>query len=44
MNEFGKLDLVVSNFLAHIDNIQDVMKGITTILKDDGVLFLKYII
>ncbi len=38
LNEYGKLDLVVSNFsFAHIDDMQDVIKGITTILKDDGV-------
>ena len=38
LNRHGKIDLVVSNFsFAHIDDMQDVIKGITTILKSDGV-------
>ena len=38
LNKHGKVDLVVSNFsFAHIDNMQDVIKGINTILKKDGV-------
>ena len=38
LNKHGKVDLVVSNFsFAHIDDMQDVIKGINTILKKDGV-------
>jgi len=38
LNEFGKIDLVVYNLsFAHIDDMQDVIKGINKILKNDGI-------
>ncbi len=37
--QYGKADIIFSsNTLAHIENMHDVFAGITTILKDDGML------
>ena len=38
LNENGKVDIVTANFsFAHIDNMNDVMRGIIKLLKDDGI-------
>ncbi len=38
-----KFDIVVANnVLAHVDNLQDVFRGIDAILKDDGVLVFEF--
>lgn len=39
---FGKADVIVtSNSFAHIDDMHDVMKGVKTLLKDDGILIVE---
>ena len=38
----GKADIIVaSNSFAHIDDMHDVLKGIKTLLKDDGILLIE---
>ncbi len=39
VKQFGQVNAVLSSFsMAHIDDMNDIMKGIQIILKDDGIL------
>mgnify|MGYP001356521114 CR=1 FL=1 len=41
-NKYGKADAVVSSFsFAHIDDMQDVMSGVKSILNEDGVFIFE---
>jgi methylation protein EvaC len=41
-NEYGPFDAIVSSYsFAHIDDMVDVMKGVKTLLKDNGVFIFE---
>ncbi len=42
INKYGKADLILANnVLAHIDNMDNVFKGVSKLLKNDGILIFE---
>lgn len=43
MNSFGKADLITgTNVFAHVDNVEDFLKGVKLLLKPSGVCILEF--
>ncbi len=43
LERFGQVDIIIANnVFAHIDNLQEVFRGIKTLLKPDGVLVIEF--
>ena len=43
LRQYGKADVITAtNVVAHVDNLHDFFKGISHLLKDDGVLITEF--